>query len=231
MRRADRLFRLVQLLRSGRVLTAARLARELDVSPRTVYRDVDDLVRSGVRIQGEAGVGYCLPKGFDLPPLMFDEEEIGALVLGARMVQAWGDGPLASSAKSALSKVETVLPDRLRPRLQHVSLFVPLSLPREIRANIERFRQAVDTRRKVRIDYVDVQGRQTQRTVRPLCLAFWGTAWTASAWCELRRDFRTFRPDRMRDVELLEEKVPEEPGRDLNALLKLLQQRRMPLEA
>src|SRR5215467_11188913 len=197
MRRADRLFRLVQLLRSGRVLTAARLARELDVSPRTVYRDVEDLVRSGVRIQGEAGVGYCLPKGFDLPPLMFDDEELGALVLGARMVQAWGDAPLARGARSALSKVETVLPDRLRPRLQHVSLFVPLSLPREIRENVERFRQGVNEHRKLRFDYRDVLGRPTQRTVRPLCLAFWGTAWTASAWCELRRDFRNFRPDRM----------------------------------
>jgi predicted DNA-binding transcriptional regulator YafY len=231
MRRADRLFRLVQLLRSGRVLTAARLARELDVSPRTVYRDVEDLVRSGVRIQGEAGVGYCLPKGFDLPPLMFDEQEIGALVLGARMVQAWGDATLASGARSALSKVESALPARLRPSLQHVSLFVPLSLPREIRANVERFREAVDARRKLRFDYVDVQGRPTQRIVRPLCLAFWGTTWTASAWCELRRDFRNFRPDRMREVELLEDKVPVEPGKDLDALLKLLQQQRMPMEA
>jgi len=227
MRRADRLFRLVQLLRGGRVLTAARIARELEVSARTVYRDIDDLVVSGVRIQGEAGVGYCLPRGFDLPPLMFDEEEIRALVLGARMVQAWGDATLARGARSALSKVEAALPERLRPRMRGVSLFVPLSLPREIRANVERFRQGVDARRKVRFAYVDAQGRATSRTVRPLFLAFWGTTWTASAWCELRRDFRNFRPDRMREVELLEDAAPSEPGRDLETYLQMLKDRRI----
>jgi predicted DNA-binding transcriptional regulator YafY len=226
MRRADRLFRLVQLLRGGRVRTAAWLARELEVSPRTVYRDVLDLVASGVRLQGEAGVGYCLPRGFDLPPLMFDADELAALVLGVRMVQAWGDTTLARGARSALSKVEAVLPERLRPRLDGVGLFVPLSLPREIRANVERFRRGVDGRRKLRFAYVDAQGRPTLRTVRPVCLAFWGTAWTASAWCELRRDFRNFRPDRMRDVELLDEAVPDEPGRDLPAFLRLMQERR-----
>lgn len=231
MRRADRLFRLVQLLRAGRVLTAARLARELEVSPRTVYRDIDDLVASGVRIQGEAGVGYCVAHGFDLPPLMFDEEEVRALVLGARMVQAWGDATLARGARSVLSKVETVLPAGLRPQLEDASLFVPLSLPREIRANVERFRRGIDGRRKVRFAYVDAAGRPTSRVVRPVCLAFWGTMWTASAWCELRRDFRNFRPDRMQDVELLDEPVPDEPGRDLAAFLKLMQQRRALKEA
>src|SRR5262245_34831675 len=109
MRRADRLFQIVQLLRRGRVVTAADLARELEVSPRTVYRDVGDLIGSGIPIEGEAGVGYCLPPDFDLPPLMFDEDEIGALLLGARMVQAWGDAALARAARQVLAKVESVL--------------------------------------------------------------------------------------------------------------------------
>ena len=220
MRRADRLFQVVQLLRGGGVVTAAELAQQLEVSPRTVYRDVRDLMASGVPIEGEAGVGYCLPRGFDLPPLMFDADELGALVLGARMVQAWGDGSLARGAQGLLSKVEAVLPDRLRPQLDQVEVYVPLSLPAELRGNLERFRGGVDRRRKVRFDYVDRAGETTRRTVRPLCLNFWGSAWTATAWCELREDFRTFRPDRMRSVELLEERFEDEPGRDLGTFLE-----------
>jgi len=220
MRRADRLFQIVQLLRGRRVVTAAELAEELEVSLRTIYRDVRDLIGTGVPIEGEAGVGYCLPRGFDLPPLMFDEEEIGALVLGARMVQAWGDAALARRARSVLSKVETVLPDRLRPRLEGVELFVPLSLPGEIRANLERFRRGIDQRRKTRFAYTDDKGGETVRTVRPLCLVFWGTVWTASAWCELRRDFRTFRPDRMRDVVVLDEEFADDGGKDLAAFMQ-----------
>jgi predicted DNA-binding transcriptional regulator YafY len=220
MRRADRLFQIVQLLRGRRVVTAAELAGELEVSLRTVYRDVRDLVASGVPIEGEAGVGYCLPRGFDLPPLMFDEDELGALVLGARMVQAWGDETLARRARSVLSKVETVLPERLRPRLEEVELFVPLSLRAEIRANLESFRAGIDGRHKVRFRYTADSGGETQRTVRPLCLTFWGTVWTATAWCELREDFRTFRPDRMHDVERLDEPFADEPGKDLETFMQ-----------
>lgn len=220
MRRADRLFQIVQLLRGKRVVTALELASELEVSPRTIYRDMRDLIASGVPIEGEAGVGYCLPRGFDLPPLMFDEEEIGALVLGARMVQAWGDAALAKRARSLLSKVETVLPDRLRPRLDDVELYVPLSLPDEIRANMETFRRGIDHNRKTRFAYVAQNGESTTRTVRPLCMTFWGNVWTASAWCELREDFRTFRPDRMRDVEVLDESFASEEGKDLGAFLQ-----------
>src|SRR5437899_1479879 len=110
MRRADRLFQIVQRLRRRGVTTAAQLAQALEVSERTVYRDVRDLQLSGVPILGEAGVGYALPRGFDLPPLMFTEEELEALVVGARMVQAWGDQKLARAAEDALSKIETVVP-------------------------------------------------------------------------------------------------------------------------
>jgi predicted DNA-binding transcriptional regulator YafY len=219
VRRADRLFRLLLLLRGRRVATAAALARELGVSPRTVYRDVRDLIGSGVPIEGEAGVGYGLPRGFDLPPLMFDADEIGALVLGARMVQAWGDGKLAESARTVLAKVDAVLPPRLRPRLAGVELFAPLDLPAAVRAHLECFRRGIEQKRKLRFRYDDERGARTERTVRPVCLAFWGNAWTASAWCEMRGDFRTFRPDRMRDLELLDEPFADEPDKGLTAFL------------
>ena len=224
MRRADRLFQVVQLLRGGRVITAAELAQELEVSPRTVYRDVSDLIASGVPIEGEAGVGYCLPASFDLPPLMFDDEEIRALVLGARMVRAWGDAALAKGARSAVSKVEAVLPDRLRERLSKVELFVPLNLPEETRAHVECFRRGIDERRKIHFRYTDRHGAESERSARPLCLVFWGTAWTATAWCELREGFRNFRPDRMRDVELLDEGFADEPGRDLTSFMRLVRE-------
>lgn len=217
MRRADRLFQVVQLLRGGRVVTAAALAEELEVSLRTVYRDVADLIASGVPIEGEAGVGYCMRRGFDLPPLMFDQEELRALVLGARMVQAWGDDALARSARSVLSKVEVVLPDRLRPRLEDAQMFVPMRISPAIRANVEVFRRGIDSQTRVSFSYVDAEERASVREVRPLCLVFWGTVWTASAWCELRQDFRTFRVDRMRELDLTTPFTPE-PGKDMASL-------------
>lgn len=220
MRRADRLFQIVQLLRGRSVVTAADLAAELEVSLRTVYRDVADLMASGVPIEGEAGVGYCLPRGFDLPPLMFDDDEIGALVFGMRMVTAWGDAALKQRAKSVLSKIETVLPDRLRPRLDEVGMYVPLSLPEDVRASVECFRRGIDGRRKLRFAYRDEHGAETERTVRPLCLVFWGTVWTASAWCELRNAYRTFRPDRMHEPELLDDAFQDEPGKDLPTFMR-----------
>ena len=219
MRRADRLFQILQLLRGRRVVTAAELAQELEVSPRTVYRDVRDLIGSGVPIEGEAGVGYALPRGFDLPPLMFDEDEIEALVLGARMVEAWGDPQLARHARTLLSKVETVLPERLKPRLEQVALFSPAGVDGVEAAKLEPLRRGVNEKRKVRFDYVDGVGRATSRTVRPVCMTFWGTTWLATAWCELRQAFRSFRPDRMTRVELLEATFEDEEGKDLEAFL------------
>lgn len=220
MRRADRLFQIVQLLRGRRVVTAATLATQLEVSQRTVYRDVRDLQASGVPIEGEAGVGYCLPRGFDMPPLMFDRDEIGALVLGARMVEAWGDEALGRQIRSALSKIETALPERMRPRMDEVEMYVPLRLPRAIRTHLERFRRGLDQTRRVHFRYTDADGKESERVVRPLCLVFWGTVWTGSAWCELREDFRTFRPDRMLDVEV-GEVFEHEPGRDLATFRQL----------
>lgn len=219
MRRADRLFQIVQLLRGRRVVTAAELAEELEVSPRTIYRDIRDLIASGVSIEGEAGLGYLLPRGFDLPPLMFDEDEIEALVLGARMVETWGDPALAKRARSVLSKVENVLPERLKPRLEDVALFAPTGISPEHAAKLEPLRRGANEKRKVRFDYIDRSGQPSARTVRPVCLTFWGKTWLATAWCELRLDFRSFRPDRMGAVELLDETFADEPGKNLEAFL------------
>jgi predicted DNA-binding transcriptional regulator YafY len=219
MRRADRLFQIVQLLRTRQLVTAADIARELEVSLRTIYRDIADLSASGVPIEGEAGVGYCLQRGFDLPPLMFDADEIGALVLGARMVQAFGDAELARRAKSALVKIEAVVPERLRKDFDRPGLFVWKGLRREVRANVECLRRGIEQRRKLRFAYRDEQGVESERTVRPLCLAFWAPAWTAGTWCELRGDFRNFRPDRMESVEVLDDRFDDDPQRNLNAYL------------
>jgi len=224
MRRADRLFRIVQLLRPQRVVTAARLSRELEVSKRTVYRDVADLIASGVPIEGEAGVGYCLSKGFELPPLMFDAEEIKALVLGARMVQAFGDERLARHARSVLSKVELVVPERLRKSFGQPELNVWSGLSARERERLEGVRRALDAKKKLSFRYRDEKGAESERTVRPLCLAFWGSRWTAGAWCELRRDFRNFRPDRMHELAVLEEPIPDDPAKDLAAYLRSLRE-------
>jgi predicted DNA-binding transcriptional regulator YafY len=215
MRRADRLFRLLQRLRSGQVVTAAQLAAELTVTPRTVYRDVRDLMRSGVPIEGEAGVGYAL-RHFDLPPLMFGAEEIEALVLGARVVQSWSDAALAGAAHSALAKVEVVLPRRLKRRIAETSLFAPdFHVPRRMLAGLAELRGALIERRKVHFAYTRPDEVRTQRTIRPLALFFWGSTWSVTGWCELRNDFRSFRLDRVEHLQVLPERFEAEPGRTL----------------
>lgn len=227
MRRADRLFQLIQLLRSGRVVTAGEMAKELEVSERTVYRDIVDLRSSGVPIEGEAGVGYALPRGFDLPPLMFTEEELETLVLGARMAEAWGGSAFARRARSILSKVEAVLPARLRGRLDDVNLFAPgYFVPERLTANLEPLRTAISKKHPVSFRYVDRGGSDSLRSVRPLGLYYWGWRWTLAAWCELRQDFRNFRPDRMAEIEIGAEPYPQEPGRDLDTFLNKFQDER-----
>lgn len=197
-------------------MTAAAIARELEVSERTVYRDVADLVRSGVPIEGEAGVGYMLRRGFDLPPLMFSEQEIEAMVLGARVVTSWGDAALARAAGDALARVEQALPERLRGRLVGTKLYAPgFHVPQQVVARLAMLRNGIDQRRKIRLTYADGDGARTERVVRPLGLFFWGATWSLTAWCELRDDFRSFRLDRIEDAAQLEGRFIEEPGKTL----------------
>jgi predicted DNA-binding transcriptional regulator YafY len=182
MRRADRLFQIVQLLRGGRLVTAQRLAEELEVSKRTIYRDIADLQGTGVPIEGEAGVGYVLQDGFDLPPLMFDTDEIVALVAGARMIRAWGGSAMARAAQEALIKIETVLPDAARARAQSVQVHsLGLGMEPEVRARIDRIEAAIEARNRLHIAYADEAGAQTTRVLRPLGLWFWAPAWTLVA--------------------------------------------------
>ena len=223
MRRADRLFRIVQELRGRRLVTARVLGERLQVSPRTVYRDIRDLMLSGVPIEGEAGVGYVLRKGFDLPPLMFDREELEALVVGVRMVQAWGGGRLAASADAALTKIEAALPDELRRDWRRSKLFAPTfhrAAPPE--AMLDRLREALNGRRVIEIDYAREDGTPSTRRVRPLALYFWGPVWTLAAWCETRGDFRSFRVDRIRRIEVLSRRFADEPGKSLADFMRAI---------
>ncbi len=214
-RRADRLFRLLQLLRGGRLTTARKLAERLEVSERTVYRDVRDLLASGVPIEGEAGVGYVMRAGFDLPPLMFDAAEIEAVVLGARMARAWGGARLAASAEEALRKIEAVLPPALRERMDRTRLYAPGHVASDaVRHDLDRLHAAIDGNLRVAFGYTTETGGLTERTVRPLGLFFWGGVWTLAAWCELRGDFRAFRIDRMTAI-VLGNNFPREAGRGL----------------
>jgi predicted DNA-binding transcriptional regulator YafY len=225
MRRADRLFQIVQILRVRRVTTAAQLAETLEISERTVYRDMRDLMMSGIPIEGEAGVGYALPKSFDLPPLMFDKREIEALVLGARLVKSWSDVELAEAAGSALVKIEAVLPERLRSRLDEITLFAPnyRGEPRAFAANLPTLRSAILERRKIHFAYTRRDEAASQRTVRPVGLFFWGYNWTLTAWCELRDDFRSFRVDRIDRLALQDETFEPEAGKTLEDFLERVQ--------
>lgn len=224
MRRADRLFQIVQYLRGGRLLTARDLAEQLEVSERTIYRDVADLIGSGVPIEGEAGVGYIMRAGYDLPPLMFTEDEIAALVAGARMIKAWGGLDMARAAENALSKIDAVLPDAARDRATRVQVHamnMP-EMPDERRALLDRVETAVNGPQRLSIDYADAEGKPTRRNIRPLGLWFWGKVWTLIAWCELRADFRMFRLDRIQNLHELGP-TKHERGQDLTAFYEYLE--------
>ncbi len=220
MRRADRLFQIVQFLRSRRITTAAWLAEMLEVSERTIYRDIRDLMATGVPIEGEAGVGYVIRGGYDLPPLMFDREEISALTLGARIVTSWTDPALGRAAQSALSKIETVLPAAIKRELDATHLFSPMVriTPQEA-AWMAELRGAIDERQKAFMAYSRADGTASTRTVWPLGLFFWGNSWTLGAWCELRGDFRNFRLDRIDRLKILGEHYPRQRGRTLEDLI------------
>jgi predicted DNA-binding transcriptional regulator YafY len=221
MRRADRLFLLIQALRGRRAVTAHRLAELLAVSERTVYRDVQDLQLSGVPIEGEAGVGYVLRRGSDIPPLMFTREELEALVVGARFVESWTGRSISRAAQQALIKIEAVLPEELKQRAERSRVFAPpLERHAPVAERLDHLHAAITSRRLVELDYQREDGQTSARAVRPLCLAFWGPAWTLGAWCELRRDFRNFRLDRIRDFRVLEQRFEETAEISLDAYLR-----------
>lgn len=215
MRRADRLFRLVEILRSKRLATGGWLAEQLGVSLRTLYRDIADLSLSGVPIEGEAGVGYRLRYRLDVPPLLFDPAELEALLVGSRMVQAWGDADLAQAAGSALAKIHNVLPELLRREAQQAQFFIPPQTG-ERPHHLTELRRAVRNRRIVRMAYAREDGTASERSLWPLGLFFWGHAWTLVGWCLLREGFRHFRVDRIQQLSVSDERYPDQAGRRLN---------------
>ncbi|HHH29739.1 MAG TPA: YafY family transcriptional regulator [Polyangiaceae bacterium] len=218
MRRADRLFQIIQLLRGRRrAVTARWLAEQLEVSERTIYRDVRDLMSTGTPIEGAAGVGYSLRRGYDLPPLMFDAEEIEALVLGARVVSAFGDEKLAKAARSVISKVRAVLPKRLEGKIGESALFVPRL--GEAPEGLLAIRIALQARSKLLIRYVKEDGTASERVIWPLGAFFWGRRWTVTAWCELREGYRNFRLDRIETMQPTGEQFVQEPSRSLRDYL------------
>ncbi len=216
MRRADRLFHLVQLIRGRRLSTAAFLAGRLEVSLRTVYRDVADLQHQGVPIEGEAGVGYRMRAGFDLPPLMFTTDEAQALVAAVRIAGPRLDSALALQAEGALSKIMAVLPATTRAAAEALALYAPaVDMDEPGRQRVGSLRAAIEARRKVGLHYLDLKNQPSQRTVRPLACLYWGAVWTLAGWCETRQDFRNFRLDRIAQLEVLDERFRDEPGRTL----------------
>ena len=202
MRRADRLFQIVEILRSRRLTTAQYLADKLEVSVRTVYRDVADLQKSGIDIEGEAGVGYVL-RHYDLAPLMFNAGELEAIMAGIQLAKSWMDDELRCNADSAIQKIAKILPESLRQRIHHVTVLAPdFHIPESLRLPMSACRKAINEQRKLSIQYEDSHKRNTERLIRPLGLVFWGQTWTLVAWCETREDFRNFRLDRIQQFEL-----------------------------
>ena len=224
MRRADRLFQIVQLIRGRRLTTAAFLAERLGISERTVYRDVADLQHQGVPIEGEVGVGYRLGRGFDLPPLMFTLDEARALVASVRMAQVWQDPALAQASQVALGKILSVLPPAARAAAQSMAIYAPpVGLDPLVQTTLQTLREAAQGHRKVQVQYRDATDQATLRVLRPLGCFYWGKVWTLAAWCEVREGFRSFRLDRMGRLQVLEGaagQFKDEPGKRLADYLR-----------
>ncbi len=218
MRPADRLFQIVLQLGRGRIITAQALAEKLEVSERTIYRDIQNLMESGVPIDGEAGVGYRLHRGYQVPPMMFDQNELQALIFGAQVAKRWGDTKLAAGAERILDKIDAVLPENMRGELTSQTVVVPEMASYqsdETTQHLGAVREAINERRRLYVSYTDAGGQPTERIVWPLTLLYWGYSWAVGAWCELRQDFRNFRVDRIVEARGLTTTYPDEQGRRL----------------
>lgn len=225
MHRAERLFQLLNLLRNRRtVMTARQLSEHMQVSERTIYRDIQALSLSGVPVEGEAGVGYRLQRHFQLPPLMFDRHEVEALLLGARMVSGWGDQQMATSANSAIQKILAVLPDHLRHSDENLPLLVPTydDYQKIYTAHSQTIREAIRQQRMLTIAYKRADDQLSSRQIEPLGLIFWGKVWTLVAWCQLRSDYRVFRLDRIQQLTTNSETFVTHAQKSLKHYLNLM---------
>lgn len=221
MRRADRLIKIVHYLRRMRqAVTARKIAEDFGICQRTVYRDIQDLMNSGVPIFGEAGVGYLIDKKYHLPPVMFDPDELEAIALGINMVNNWTDEAFAAKANSALEKIQAVLPEILLHEMQQLATHSVESrgkIPWEV--SFSDIRQCIRLKRKISFHYTDHGGWETDRTVRPLALTFFGPVWLVVSWCEERKAFRNFRLDRMTDLIIPGTTYRDEKDKTLQAYL------------
>lgn len=219
MRRAERLFRLIAEMRRMSSPRAADLAERLEVSIRTIYRDVAHLQASGVPIDGEPGVGYLLRPGFDLPPITFSTEQLEALAAGAAFVEAAGDADLSAAAREARAKIDQALPEPARETWR----LSPISAARRAEARLPdwgaEIRRSIRRREVVEVDYTDGAGRPTTRLIRPLALSSFTDGWLVGAWCELRSDLRDFRVDRIRRWNRTGRTFVPAPGADLPTYL------------
>jgi predicted DNA-binding transcriptional regulator YafY len=214
MRRADRLFQIIQILRrTRRPVTADAIAEELETSKRTVYRDIADLIGQRAPIRGEAGVGYILEDGFDLPPLMLTPDEVEAAVLGAQMVAARGDPALRRAAEDLVAKIGAVIPENLRPLVvEPATRAAPNWRAEPDNIDMAAVRQAIRHGRKISLSYRDEQERETRRTVWPFAIGYYETTRLLVCWCELRTGFRSFRTDRVSAAEFHEARYPDRPA-------------------
>lgn len=215
MRRTDRLFDIIQALRgSTRPLTAALLAERLEVTVRTIYRDIAALQASRVPIEGAPGIGYILRRGFDLPPLMFTSDEIDAIAVGARHARRLRDPKLQQAAESVLAKVTAVVPEGLQSYLRLPPFYVSEgSAPAVTGIDLAEVRDAIHSARKIAIEYVDERDHRTARTIWPIAMAYYVDVTVIAAWCELRQDFRHFRADRIDSARFLDDRFTSESAR------------------
>lgn len=224
-RRADRLFQIVQILRGRRLTTAALLAERLGVSARTVYRDIRDLSLSGVPIEGEAGSGYRLLSGFDLPPLMLTNRESEALIVAIRLLKTWGGESLSKELESAQEKVLAILPEESRRKAEQTRIYAPdIALQPHSRSGFDVIHQAISSQQVLALHYRDEAGQLSWREVQPLGLFFWGEHWLLAAWCERRNDYRCFRLDRCLTITLIGRRFSESVERSLADFLRKVKQ-------
>lgn len=210
MRRADRLMQLLQILRRHRrPVTGETIAAELEVSLRTVYRDIAALIGQRVPVRGEAGIGYVLGEGFDLPPLMFSVDELEAVVLGLRWVGRSSDKALSRAARDTIAKIGTVLPQGLKPYLYDSSLIMPPGFS-DVEPAVDEgeLRSAIREERKISLRYIDVAEQETSRTIWPIALAYYDRKRLLVGWCELRDAFRSFRTERIAEAYVSNERYP-----------------------
>ncbi len=214
MRRSDRLFDILQILRDGKLHRAQDIAARLEVSTRSIYRDMDTLVAAGVPVQGERGVGYMVTEEITLPPLNLTVAELEALNLGLAVVAQAADETLKAAADTLAAKVDAVLPTRTIAQADAWKFEVyPFADATRNLAHMPLLRAAIKARQKVRLTYTSRKGAVTGRVIRPLHMEYWGHVWTITSWCELRNDFRVFRLDLMESTEALPELFVDEPGK------------------